>query len=459
MKTILLPLSLILSASTMVSAQRQASLPMNEITAAIAESQQHFDNIFKQIHQHPELGFHEYKTAALVAEELKRYGCDTITRIGGTGVAGILRNGESPVVMYRADMDCNSVFETTGLPYASKDSATLEDGTITPVMHACGHDAHTTWMLAVAKYMNDHKEQWKGTIVFIGQPAEETILGAEAMAVKDDMYNKYNIPRPKYLFGIHTAPIAVGMVAAATGVRMAGSDQIDVLFKGVGGHGSTPNFCKDPVVMAANAILQYQTIVSRGINPKNAAVLTVGSVNAGIDNNVIPATALLKINLRWLNHADRDTMINSIIRMNKNISRAYGMPEKDTPVHTFKGWAEPLVNADGLTKTLQGSFRTNLPQSDTAIKILDEQILPSVMGSEDFHHLVIHLNPAVEYCYVQVGVANPDEFAAAWAKNELPFNAHNGNFKIDMAALPYGTKVGVVSMLTLLGNKTRSSKK
>ncbi|RAJ83087.1 hippurate hydrolase [Chitinophaga dinghuensis] len=441
------------------TAQRSKNLDMATITKDIATDQQYFDGIFKRIHQHPELGFHEYNTAALVAQELKNYGCDTITHIGGTGVAGIMKNGEGPIVMYRADMDCNSVYETADVPYASRDSVKLEDGTITPVMHACGHDAHTTWMLAVAKFMNDHRKLWKGTVVFIGQPAEELILGAEAMAVKDNMYEKYHIPEPKYLFGIHTAPVAVGMVAAATGARMAGTDQIDVTFYGIGGHGSTPNFCIDPVVMAANAILQYQTIVSRGINPKNAAVLTVGSVKAGLDNNVIPPSALLKVNLRWYSHADRDTMINSIIRMDKSIARAYGMPEKDSPTHVFKGWAEPLVNAQALTQTLQASFKQNLKESDSTITLLDETILPSVMGSEDFHHLVLHLKPTVEYCYVQVGVANPEDFANAWKKGELPFNAHNGDFKLDLTALPYGTKVGVVSMLTLLGNEAALAKK
>ncbi|WP_078668042.1 amidohydrolase [Chitinophaga eiseniae] len=432
---------------------------MSVIRQDIARDQQHFDSLFKHIHEHPELGFHEVNTAKIVAAELKAYGCDTvITQIGGTGVAGIMENDPGPVVMYRADMDCNAVYETADVPYASRDSAQLADGSKTPVMHACGHDAHTTWMLAVAKFMHDHRNLWKGKIVFIGQPAEEIILGAEAMVTQDSMYTKYKIPQPKYLFGIHTAPVAVGMVAAATGARMAGTDQLDVTFHGVGGHGSTPNFCKDPVVMAATAIMQYQTIISRGINPKNAAVLTVGSVQAGLDNNVIPATAVLKINLRWFNHADRDTMLQSIIRINRSISRAYGMPEKDTPTHTFKGWAEPLVNSTLLTQTLQESFKQHLITSDSMM-LLDETILPSVMGSEDFHHLVRPITPAPEYCYVQVGVANRKDFETAWQKRELPFNAHNGNFKIDMSALPFGTEVGVVSMLTIMGNSSQLAKK
>jgi len=417
----------------------------NEIVSTSVEnSNDKFVEIFKDIHQNPELGFMEVRTAGIVAEELKSYGYKVTEKIAKTGVAGILKNGEGPTIMYRADMDCNAVEETTDLPYKSTKVVKLDDGSETPVAHACGHDAHTTWMLATAKYFSEHKDQWKGTVIFIGQPAEEPILGAQAM-VDDGLYTKYKIPKPDFLFGIHTMPFAVGMVATASGVRMAGTDQFDVTFYGVGGHGSTPNLSKDPIIMAASAIMQYQAIVSRGINPQNAAVITVGSVQAGKDNNVIPETALLKVNLRWFDEKDRKIMIDGIKRINEAIAHAYDLPKEKYPTIKFKGWSYPLENDKELTAVVKEAVK---PLVADEKMVLDESILPAVMGSEDVHHLVIN-NENNRYCYINVGVANPERFKKAFEKGELPFNAHNGNFEIDLDAIPFGSKVAISSMLAL----------
>lgn len=413
------------------------------VEKAVNSDQQRLVSIFKDIHENPELGFMETRTAAIVAKELKSMGYQVTEGIGKTGVAAVLKNGQGPIVMYRADMDCNAVKETTNLSYASKKTVRLADGSETPVMHACGHDAHVTWLIGVAKFMAEHKNLWKGTVVFIGQPAEEPILGAEAM-VNDGLYTKYGIPEPDYLFGIHTAPVAVGIVAAATGVRMAGTDQFDVTFHGIGGHGSTPNLSKDPIVMAASAIMQYQTIVARGIDPKHAAVITVGSVVAGSDNNVIPASALLKVNLRWFDEKDRNIMIDGIKRINEGIAHAYNLPKELYPEMKMKGWSYPLDNSIKLTKVVQESLKQMVDPKF----ILKEDMLPSVMGSEDVHHLVIH-NAKKEYCYINVGIAEPKRFEAAYKKGMLPFNAHNGDFEIDLAAIPFGTKVGALSLLSI----------
>ncbi len=414
------------------------------IDKAVEKDHDKFVAIFKDIHQNPELGFMEFRTAGIVAKELKSYGYKVTEGIAKTGVAGMMKNGEGPVVMYRADMDCNAVKETTGLPYASKKIVKLNDGTQTPVMHACGHDAHTTWLLSVAKFFAEHKNNWKGTVVFIGQPAEEPIAGAEAM-VKDGLYTKYGIPEPDYLFGMHTAPVAVGIVAAASGVRMAGTDQFDVTFYGVGGHGSTPNLSKDPIVMAAAAIMDYQTIVSRAIDPKNSAVITVGSVQAGSDNNVIPETALLKVNLRWFNEKDRQTMIEGIKRINEGIAYAYNLPKEKYPTIHFKGWSYPLDNEQKLTQVVRESLKILV--TDPRF-LLDETMLPSIMGSEDFHHLVIH-NDKKDYCYINVGIAEPKRFSESFKEGKLPFNAHNGDFEIDLSAIPFGSKVAITSMLAI----------
>ncbi len=201
--------------------------------------------IFKDLHQNPELGFMEVRTSGIITKELKLLGYEVITGIAKTGVVGIIKNGNGPVVMYRADMDCNSVKETTGLPYASTKTMKKEDGTETPVMHACGHDAHVTWMLGIAKMIMSLKNEWKGTLVFVAQPAEEPLQGAKAM-VNDNMYER-GVPVPDYLLGMHTWPVALGTVINGTGERCAGSDQLDVTFYGIGGHGSSPEAAKDPI--------------------------------------------------------------------------------------------------------------------------------------------------------------------------------------------------------------------
>ncbi|HTE09774.1 MAG TPA: amidohydrolase, partial [Chitinophagaceae bacterium] len=205
--------------------------------------------IFKDIHQNPELGFMEIRTTGIIAKELKILGYQVLTGIGKTGVVGIFENGNGPTVMYRADMDCNSVKEITGLAYASTKTMKKQDGTETPVMHACGHDAHVTWMMGIAKIMMALKTEWRGTMVFLAQPAEEPLTGAQAM-VNDSMYAK-GVPVPDYLLGMHTASdFPVGQISNGTGVRMAGSDQLDVTFYGVGAHGSSPQYAKDPIIMA-----------------------------------------------------------------------------------------------------------------------------------------------------------------------------------------------------------------
>jgi amidohydrolase len=279
--------------------------------------------IFKDIHQNPELGFMEVRTSGIIAKELKALGYEVITGIGKTGVVAMLKNGEGPVVMYRADMDCNSVKEITGLPYSSTKTMKKDDGTEVPVMHACGHDAHVTWLLGTAKIMVALKKEWKGTLVLLAQPAEEMLTGAQAM-VNDSIYAK-GIPVPDYLFGMHTWNIPLGTIDNGIGVRFAGSDQLDVTFYGIGGHGSSPENTKDPIVMACNAVMQYQTIISRNIAAQDVAVLTVGAIHAGGDNNVIPPSAVVKLNLRWFNEKTRNTLLDGIKRINEGIAVANGL--------------------------------------------------------------------------------------------------------------------------------------
>ena len=398
-------------------------------------------DMYKDLHQNPELGFMEVRTSGIIAKELQSLGYQVITGIAKTGVVGILKNGDGPVVMYRADMDCNSVKEITGLPYASTKTMKKDDGTEVPVMHACGHDAHVTWLLGVARIMMTLKNQWKGTLVFLAQPAEEPLTGAKAM-VNDKMYDK-GVPVPDYLFGLHTTPIAVGSIKNGVGERAAGSDQLDVTFYGVGGHGSRPEVAKDPIVMASNAIQQYQTIISRNIAAQDAAVLTVGAIHSGGDNNVIPASAVVKLNLRWFTEETRNTLLDGIKRINEGIAVANGLPKESYPSILMKGSVYPQVNDTVLSARINKALGQVL-MPDNIISNF-----PAIMGSEDFNHLVLG-NKKTICDYVWVGTAHADDMLkAAQEGKTAPFYNHNGNYKVDLSAIPLGTVIGATGLFEL----------
>jgi len=415
----------------------------DRLNAAIDQDGTRLINLFKDIHQNPELGFMETRTAAIVAKELKALGYEVKTGIGKTGVVGILRNGDGPKVMYRADMDALPVKETTGLSYASTKRVEQEDGTEVPVMHACGHDSHTVWMLGLAKAMVALKSDWKGTLILVGQPAEEGVAGARAM-VEDGLYTRYAVPVPDFLLGMHSAPGPTGAIASAPGTQTAGSDPIDIVFKGVGGHGSSPHLAKDPILMAAHAIIQYQSIVSRAIDPKEAAVITVGSVQAGDANNVIPGEALLKLSLRWFNPDVRKTMVAGIKAVNEAIARSYGMPEDQLPTLITKGGTTPMVNDQDVIDRINPQL-ANLIEANRLIAEFS-----GTTGSEDVH-LLKGDNQSIKFGFVFVGVAEPTLFAKARAEGKMvPFSNHNSNFQVDLNAIPLGTKVASLMVMEFL---------
>lgn len=403
-------------------------------------------SIFKDIHQNPELAFAETRTAAIVAKELRALGYEVKTGIGKTGVVGILRNGDGPKVMYRADMDALPVEETTGLPYASTKRVPLEDGSEVSVMHACGHDSHTVWMLGLAKAMVALKSDWKGTLILVGQPAEEGVAGAKAM-VQDGLYTRHGVPVPDYLLGMHSAPGPTGFVASAPGVQTAGSDTVEVVFKGIGGHGSSPHLAKDPILMAAYAIAQYQGIVARGINPQEGAVITVGSIHAGNAANVIPDESVLKLSLRWFKPEVRKTMISGIRSVNESIARAYGLPEDRMPTLAEKSGTTPMVNDKAVIDRINPQLANLLGPN----KLIAAEF-PGTTGSEDVH-LLKGDNKNIQFGFAFVGVAEPALFAKAQAEGKMvPFSNHNPNFQVDLNAIPLGAKVASVMTMELLHN-------
>lgn len=397
--------------------------------------------IFKDLHQHPEIAFTEKRTASIVSKQLKSLGFVVTEGVGQTGVVGILKNGAGPTVWFRADMDSNAVRETTGLPYAAKARQRLADGSEIDVMHACGHDAHVTWLLGLAKAMASMKADWSGTLVVYAQPAEEVGTGAQAMV--DDKLWERGFPKPDFAFGAHTAPGPVGYVSNSPGVRMAGVDQLDITFHGIGGHGSTPQMTIDPVVMAAQAVLAYQTIVSRNLDPQASAVLSVGSIVTGRDNNVIPDTAVLKLNLRWFTPAVREQMLRRIDEINKGIAVSAGLGADRMPTRLMKGYSGPLINDKELVAHLNPSLEGLLGKG----RVIDQ--FPAVMGSEDFQEAFKSLN--TPYAFFLVGVAPPELFAKAQAEGKpFPYSNHNPDFFVDLAAIPIGAKVNTVAALSIL---------
>ena len=432
------------ASSTLAYATNETSISTDllvQVNSSIDKDTTRLTGIFKDLHAHPEVAFHEKRTAGIVAKELKALGFSVNEGIGKTGVVGVLKNGPGPTVWFRADMDANAVHETTGLPYAASNKQKLEDGSETDAMHACGHDAHVTWLLGMAKTMAELKKNWSGTLVVYAQPAEEVGLGAQAMV--DDKLWQRGFPTPDYAFGTHTVPGPVGYISSSSGVRMAGVDQLDIKFIGRGGHGSTPQMTIDPVVMAAQAVLSYQTIISRNVDPQTSAVLTVGAIDAGRDNNVIPGESTLKLNLRWFTPEVRELMLMRIDEVSRGIALAAGVPADKMPVRTMKGHSGPMINNADLTKKINPSLEKLLG----AGRVIDQ--FPAVMGSEDFQEAFNTLK--TPYVFILVGIAPPKLFADARAKGmPFPYSNHNSDFFVDLSAIPIGAKVNTVAALSIL---------
>jgi amidohydrolase len=401
--------------------------------------------IFKDIHQNPELAFMETRTAGIVAKELQALGYEVKTGIGQTGVVGILRNGDGPIVMYRGDMDALPMAETTGLPYASTKRVVNEEGKEVPVAHTCGHDAHTTWLLGVAKAMMTFRSEWQGTLILVAQPAEEGVRGAKAM-VADGLYTRHGVPVPDYLLAMHTAPAPTGVVASEAGTRMAGADHIHVTFKGIGGHGSSPHLAKDPILMSAHAITEYQAIVARAIDPQETAVITVGAIHSGNAANVIPEESQLKINLRWFNPAVRETMVSGIRSVNESLARAYGLPDDKLPITMEETGTTPLINDAAVIDRINAHI-LNVVDSGKLVTTF-----PGSTASEDAH-LLKGDHDTIQFGYIYVGVAEPALFAKARSEGKIvPFANHNPNFQVDLNAIPWGTKVATVMTMGFLQN-------
>lgn len=412
------------------------------LNSQVAADEARLVDIFKKLHANPELSMQETETAALVAKELKANGYQVQTGINKTGVVGVMKNGPGPVILFRADMDALPLKEETGLPYASTKTGETLDGLKSPIMHACGHDAHVTWLIGVAKVMAEQKANWSGTLVIVAQPAEEAYMGAVGM-VKDGLYPK--IPEPSVVFASHTNPVwPAGSVGLGIGRRMAGADQLTVTIKGVGGHGSTPHASIDPVVMSAQAIMAYQTIVSRRIDQTEPVVITVGAIQAGTVGNIIPDSATMRLSIRWYNKSARDQMIAMIKQMTDAIAVANGVPPDRMPVYEGTQSITPVINDDGLVAELRPVLQNALGK---------ENVYPGVpmqMGSEDFQMLADPIKD-VKILHMEVGVAKPDVLKAFMEKGTMPaYMNHHPKFQVELPAIAAGVKANAAVLLELL---------
>jgi amidohydrolase len=435
-----LALALSLLTLTPVLAQEAQPNLARKVAALVDQDEPRLVKIFKHVHANPEIGFQETKTAALIEKEWNALGYDVHAGLGKTGVVGILKNGPGPVVMFRGDMDALPVRETTGLDYASRATYVTAAGGIGPVMHACGHDTHVTWLIGLAKLMKELKAEWSGTLVLVAQPAEELILGAKAM-VADGLY-KF-APKPDFLISAHVSPRhPFGAASVKSGRRMAGTDQLDVIFHGVGGHGSAPHTAKDPIIMGSLAVLSYQSIVSRNVNVQEPTVVTVTAFQSGDANNVIPDTAILKLNLRWLDPKLRTQMLDDIHRVTDSIAVAAGMPKDKMPTYVMRGTSGPVINDEELTKRAEPALRLALGKD----KVLPAP--PPSMGSEDFQ-LLAEPYPETKILWISIGCgpADLDELAK---KGIRPAGNHNPNFKVELPAIAAGTKANAIVLLEMM---------
>jgi hippurate hydrolase len=401
--------------------------------------------IYKDIHSHPELSTQEQRTAAKVAKELRAAGCEVTEDFGkydnpnlkSYGVIGIMKNGDGPKVLVRTDMDALPVQEDTGLPYASSVTTKNEEGKEVPVMHACGHDAHISMFIGVARALAKLKDQWHGTIIFVAQPAEELGSGARAL-LKAGLYEKFG--KPEFALGFHDkADLQTGRIGVTEGYTYANVDSVDVTVRGVGGHGAYPHKTKDPIVLAAEMINAWQTIASRENNPLDPIVVTVGSIHGGTKHNIIPDEVKMQLTVRTYKADTRKRVLAAIDQIAKGCAMAAGIPPDRAPiVSVSKDQFTPATyNNPELTKRLIAVWKKSL--GDDNVETVD-----ATMGGEDFseYSLPDHSVPAVDF---HVGAVDPAKIAEyKQAGKELP-TLHSSKF----APVPEPTiRTGIVAMTT-----------
>jgi len=401
----------------------------------------HLDDLFAWFHQNPELSFLETQTAARMAAELRAAGLDVTEGVGGTGVVGMARNGEGPLILLRADMDGLPVDERTGLDYASEATQVGQDGVEYPVMHACGHDVHITSMVGTAHQLMAMRDQWSGTLMFIVQPAEERIGGAKAM-LEDGLYDRFGTP--DYALAFHvSADDPTGIIRGAGGIYASSSDSVNLYVPGVGAHGASPHQGRDPIYIASQIVVGLQSIVSRETNPLTPAVVTVGAFHAGNKHNIISEGADLQLTVRSNDEETRAATLAAIERIATNIGRAHGLAEDNLPVMEVVEGTGVTYNDPELAERLNAVMVSSFGE---------EAFVPHEqdgMSAEDFAEFVSEEYGVPGY-YFAIGGTPPEALAAAEAGGPPVASHHSPMFKIaPRESVTLGTRAMVAAVLDL----------
>lgn len=399
--------------------------------------------LYQELHADPELSLQEEKTAARIAKELRAAGLEVTEKVGGHGVVGVLKNGPGPVLLLRTDLDGLPVKEQTGAPYASTKVTPDLTGQPQPVMHACGHDIHMAGFIGTARVLVALKDQWKGTLVMIGQPAEERVMGARLM-LRAGLYSRF--PKPDKALALHCASdMAHGTVGLVPGHALANVDTVDIVVRGLGSHGSMPHLGKDPVVLAAQIVLALQTIVSREVKPGDPAVVTVGSIHGGAKHNIIPDEVRLQLTLRSYRAETRVHLIESIKRITRALAEAAGMPPEKMPeVIVSEESASALYNQPEFAEAVRKSLEKELGK---------EQVIPREpsMGAEDFSEFGMTADK-VPLCMFWLGTQPPEKVREAKEQGKNPPSLHSPFFKPEPEpTLRTGVRALTAAALDVLG--------
>jgi amidohydrolase len=401
---------LLLAGVTAAGAVQAAALPP-EFTAQLDKDYPSIEALYQDLHRNPELAFNEHQTAKKLAERVKALGFEVTTGVGGTGVVAILKNGPGPIAMLRTEIDALPVLEKTGLPFASTVTTKNAAGETVPTMHACGHDVHMSAWYATAKLMAENRKAWSGTLMLVGQPAEEPLTGSAAM-IKDGLFKRF--PKPDYAISMHDeGTLPAGQVGWHAGHFRASADTITITIHGQGGHGATPQETRDPVVMSARIVMALQTLISRENNPADPVVITVGSIHGGTQANIVPDQVKLLLTVRTFKPEVRQRVLASIVREVEGEAQAAGAPKK--PQIDIVPGADSVYNDPELTARAVTAVQGALGAQNVVE-------MPAKMTSEDFAN---YGQAGIKAVLLHVGAVEPGKLAAARKAGKYPPGTHS----------------------------------
>ena len=426
----------VLAAALMVAAtcaSAQAASPLHaQVTPIVNGMYPSLEVLYKDLHANPEIAFQEVRTAGKMADEMRKLGFEVTEKIGGTGVVAIYKNGVGPTVLVRTELDALPMEEKTGLPYASKAKTQL-NGRESFVAHSCGHDIHMASWVGTARTLMAMKDQWKGTLMFVAQPAEETVSGAKAM-IKDGLFTRFS--KPDFAFALHTSPSPYGFVGYKVGAISSNSDSLEITFKGRGGHGSAPDKTIDPITIAARFITDVQTVVSREKDPAEFGVVTIGAIQGGTVGNIIPDSVVLRGTIRSYSPEVREKLLAGVRRTANAAAMMGGAPE---PVVDLTSGGLAVVNDGAVVGRTVAALKGALGDAQVVA-------VPAITASEDFSEFV---NAGVPSMFFFVGVLAPDEVAASKKPGGKPLAFNHSPFFAPVPEPSIKTSVEAMSIAVL----------